>query len=152
MRFFLSVILSFVALFLYASQNVILEQKLAKYNVFAILVYSYSVMLPLALIGFFCTKTAIYSASVPSGSVVFLIMAVGAIWFFADSAYIAAYATGGSLLTITSILVLFPAVAVVFRYFWTEGHLPNIYEVIGYVIVIIGVFFVVKGSMLNPTP
>jgi len=140
------IVFAFAAMIFYASQNVMLEQKLSKYTAIVTLVYFYLAMLPLALIGLSYLKITHQQVVVPSGSNILIALAVGAMFFFADTFYVSAYAAGGTLITVTTITLVFPAVASLMKYCWVSG-MPNRYQIIGYALAALGVITVIKGSL-----
>ncbi|MFH0852211.1 MAG: EamA family transporter [bacterium] len=139
-----SIIYACVALVLYATQNVVLEQKLAKCNTFSLLVLLYSAMLPLAIAGywFFARRQG---AFLPPGNLLWITLLVGVVYFFADAFFISAYTSGGNLIAIATIAALFPVFASVVKYLWVGG-LPNRYQIIGYLFAAIAVIFMAKGQ------
>jgi drug/metabolite transporter (DMT)-like permease len=130
----------------YALQNVIIEQKLAKYHVLSLLLYFYLAMLPLALAGLGYLKITHQPILAPTGNAILIALAVGAMFFVADLFYIGAYSAKGTLVTITTISILFPAVASIIKYVWVGG-LPNRYQMIGYALAVLAVLCVTKGSV-----
>ena len=139
------VIFVLLALGLYSFQNVLFEQKLTRLNTFSVLVYSYLVMLPFALVGLFFVKPVAGADVMPTGSTLAIIAFVGTCWFLADALYIGAYAAGGDMFTITSIMIMLPLGGTIIRYFWVGG-LPNRYQMVGYACAAIAVLLIVKGK------
>lgn len=142
------VVMAFCALVLYAFTNVALEQKLSKYSVFSLMTYFYLIMLPLSVGGWIFLKSTDKAVEAPSGWMVALTMIVAVAYFAADSCFVGAYTHGGDLFTISSIVVLFPALATLVRYFWVGGR-PNIYQITGYILAAVAVLLVAKGSSIN---
>lgn len=142
------VIYALLALILYAFQNVLLEQKLSKYSTVAIMVYFYITLLPLALVSLFYLKVSGQTVLAPSGVTILAAILIGSLYFFADYFYIGAYTSGGSVLTVTSIVIMFPVFASVIKYFWTGG-VPNAYQVFGYLLAVAAVLLISKGSLVN---
>lgn len=138
-------LLAVIALILYASQNVILEQKLSKFNVFAILLYFYAVTIPLAFAGLIATKALGQQILVPNGKFIWIAVGVGILYFVADTCYVGAYTSGGSLFTITSIVIMFPVFASIIRYFWVGG-LPNLYHIASYLLALGAIILSIKGN------
>jgi len=142
------VLFAAMAVFLYALQNVLLEQKLANFNTAPILVYVYTAAFPLALVRFGYLKATGQSIRVPSGMALAIALLAGVMLFFADLLYVGAYTSGGNLMTITTIVVLFPAFASLIRYFWVGG-LPNRYQAAGYILAALAVLLVAKGNAIQ---
>jgi drug/metabolite transporter (DMT)-like permease len=142
------VIYVLLAAIIYAFQNVLFEQKLAKYNTIVLLVYFYVTLLPLALISLSYLKISGQTIVAPSGITILGVILIGSLYFFADYFYIGAYTNGGTVLTVTSIMIMFPVFASAIKYFMTGGSFPNIYLIIGYLLAAVSVLFVAKGSMV----
>jgi len=139
------VIFACLALMFYAVQNVFLEQKLAKYSTFSILLYMYLVMLPLVLICLAALRIKKQPILTPSGIAIGITLGCGLLYFFADYFYVGAYTSGGSVLMVTTIVIMFPIFASIVKYFWTGG-LPNFYQVAGYILAFFAVLLVAKGT------
>lgn len=88
----------------------------------------------------------------PNGSELYLLLALGAIFFLADYFFIGAYTNGGDLLTITILTILFPVFASIFKFLGSliisdmVSTPPNIMQISGYILAAIAVLLVVKGS------
>ena len=67
------------------------------------------------------------------------------VFFFADYFYIGAYTSGGSLLAVTTLVVLFPAIAQLIKFAWVGGS-PNYFHMFGYLLAAIAVVLIGKGS------
>ena len=139
------VFLTCVAVVLYALQNVIMEMKLAKYSTVAIILIVYSVMLPLSLVLISQMKFTGKVVAFPTGKILVFALLSGLIFFVADYCYISAYTIGGDLITITTIIALFPVVASIIKFFIT-GTVPNSYQVAGWLLAIFAVYLVGKGA------
>ena len=139
------VLLACLAVILYAGQNVMMDMKLSKFSTISILVLGYLVMLPLSLIRIGSMRLTGEAIVFPNGIFLWLALLTGLIWFLADYAYVSAYTSGGSLLTITTIVTLFPVVASVAKFIWTGG-LPNSYQIAGYILAATAVYLVGKGA------
>jgi drug/metabolite transporter (DMT)-like permease len=148
------IIMAIVALFLYAFQNVFLEQKLAKFSVFVILSYSYLIMLIISSSAWFLSVSVIDKTKqnlTPVGWEAGAIFFLGVIFFVADSCYIGAYTNGGNVYTVTSIVIMFPIFASLIKLFWVGG-LPNRWQVAGYILAVIATLMVIKGDIGSPAP
>lgn len=139
------VIMAVSALFLYSIQNVIMEQKLARYDAFGLLMYFYFAMLPMAILSLGYKKMTNQPILLPEGSMIIFVLLLGVVYFVADSCLVGAYTNGGSLIVVATIIAMFPVVASAMKYVWT-GKLPNLYQSIGYVLALLAVIFVAKGS------
>ncbi len=143
-----SVWFSLFAVAFYAAANVLLEQKLSKYNNLTIIVCYAAVITGCAFLLRQTTKTSDPSYAFPSGSDLGLVLFLGLLFVAADYFYIGAYTTGGNLLTITSIMIMFPVLASVIKFLWV-GAVPNRYHVLGYVVAAIAVILIAKGNMIQ---
>lgn len=137
------------AMVLYAASNVILEEKLASYHTLALLVVWDALMLALSLIGLGWLKFTGQPVAIPAGAALGLTAGVGIMYFAADFLFIGAYTGGGKLMTVTAITVMFPAMAVAMKYFWTGHGLPNGYQLGSYAAAAVAVFLAVKGSVVR---
>ncbi len=140
-----SLVFAFLGMCLYAGQNVVIEVRLAKYTTMALLLYWYVTLLPLAVIGLGYMYLSGQSITVPNRNDAILIVAVGGMFFFADLFYIGAYTNGGSLLAVTTVAVLFPAVALLIKYFWVGSNM-NYYHLFGYILAAVAMLLISKGS------
>jgi len=134
-----------VALFLYATQNVVLEQKFNGYSTVTILLCMYAVMLPAALIQFGYMHVSGQAIVAPNGMMILVALGVGLVYYFADYFFIGAYTQGGSVTTITTIVIMLPVFASIVKFFWVGG-LPNGYQIGGYALAVGSVFLIIKGS------
>lgn len=140
-----SSLLALAAVLLYATQNVLLEQKLAKYSTPALLLIFYLVMAPLAGLRLWYLSASGQGVNFPIGTGLGLAVFAGLMYFAADYCFVGAYTSGGDLLTITTIVILFPVAASIAKYLWV-GELPTIFQVAGYLLAIVAVWLVIKGS------
>ena len=134
-----------ISVVLYALHNVILEQKLSKYSTIILLIGFYSVMLPVAISHLYVLKSAGQSFLIPNNKTILLIASLALVYFVADYFFMSAYTNGGDILTITTIVIMFPIFASIIKFFWVGG-VPNLYQVSGYVLAVISVILVTKGS------
>jgi hypothetical protein len=136
---------AFAAVWLYALQNVLLEVKLSKYSTMGLLVYWYFTLAPLALAGLGYLYLTRQTLVLPSRADAPLVIAVGALFFVADLLYVGAYTSGGKLLAITTLVVLFPAIAQLIKFLWIGGRM-NYYHVAGYILAALAVILIGRGS------
>jgi len=141
---------AFAAMCLYALQNVLLEVRLAKYSTLGLLVYWYFTLAPLALASVTYLYLTGHSLSLPTRADAPTVVAVGVMFFVADLFYVGAYTSGGSLLAITTLVVLFPAIAQLIKMSWVGGRV-NYYHVAGYVLAALAVILIAKGSVRTVT-
>ena len=144
------VLYAFVAMCLYALQNVLLEVRLSKYSTMGLLVYWYFTLAPLAALGIGYLYLTGQNLAMPSRLDVPIVIAVGALFFVADLFYVGAYTSGGNLLAITTLVVLFPAIAQLIKFAWVGGRL-NYYHLVGYILAAIAILLIGKGSVVAST-
>ena len=138
-------VFALLAMVFYAVTNVVLEEKFSKFNNLTLMcVYVVPVLL-VAIVGRGLVKTSDPSFDFPVGSDLFILVALGFLWAAADYFYIGAFTNGGSLLMVTSIMIMFPAVASLIKFMWTQS-LPNMWQVGGYLLGVCSVMLVIKGS------
>ena len=139
------VIYAFLAMWLYAFSNVVIKVKLAKYTTMALLLYWYFTLAPLAVTGIGYMYFSGQKIIVPTGVDAKLAILAAVVFFFADYFYIGAYTAGGSLLVVTTLVVLFPVIAQLIKYFWIGGNM-NYYHLAGYILAALAVILIGKGS------
>ena len=142
-----AVIYATVAVLLFSFLNVALEQKLVKYNAAALMVCFYAVMVPLAVARVGFVRFTEGSVAFPTGALLVFAFLFGVVYFFADFSYISAFtAAGGSVMTVTTILMMTPVFSSLVKYFYTGGGLPNRYQVAGYILAVAAVYVVGQGN------
>lgn len=134
-----------LAIVLYAVQNVILEQKLARVPIAALIICFNIVILALAMSRWGFLRASGEAMAFPTGSLLVLTLAAGAVYFFADYCYLAAYANGGSLMSVTTVAIMLPVFASLVKFAWTRD-LPNGWQITGYALAIAAVTLVAKGN------
>ncbi|MDO8622215.1 MAG: EamA family transporter [bacterium] len=139
------VLLATVAMVLYAIQNVVIEQRLSRVSVTAILVICYAIMLPLALARYSMIRMAGDAVAFPTGAVLVFTLVAGVTYFLADYSYIAAYTNGGTLMSVTTVAIMLPIFASIVKFAWAR-ELPNGYQIAGYALAIIAIVLVGKGN------
>ena len=139
------VLYAFIAMCLYATQNVLLEVRLSKYSTMGLLVYWYFTLAPLAVAGIGYLYLTGQNLNLPTRPDMPIVVAVGALFFVADIFYVGAYTSGGNLLAITTLVVLFPAIAQLIKFAWVGGKM-NYYHLIGYLLAAIAIVLIGKGS------
>lgn len=142
------VLYALVAMFSYAIANVLLELKFSKANTFTLVASYASVIVILAFIGRYITKTEDPSFNWPSGETLGLVVVLGLLMAAGDYFYVGAYTAGGSLMTVASIVAMFPVFASIVKFFAT-GSVPTRWHMAGYACAALAVFLVSKGSSLQ---
>jgi hypothetical protein len=147
-----TIIYAFIAMWLYALQNVVLEVRLAKYSTIGLLVCWYFTLAPLGLAALAWLRYTGQPLTLPARADLGMVVAAGALFFVADLFYIGAYtgshASGGGLLAITTMLVLFPAIAQIIKFAWVGGRM-NWWHAAGYLLAAVAVLLISKGSSLQ---
>lgn len=139
------IVYAFISMWLYGLQNVIIEVKLAKYTTMALLLYWYFAMVPLALAGLGYMYFTDQSIAIPNRTDAVIAVAVAVMFFFADFFYVGAYTNGGSVLVVTTMVVLFPVIAQLIKFLWVGGSW-NYYHIFGYILAALAVILISKGS------
>ena len=133
------------AVICYAVGNVIMEERLAKYNNLTIIVGYVPMILVTALILRTLIKTSDPSYDFPQGSDLAIMLMMGVVFAIGDYFFIGAYTNGGSLIVVSSIVTLFPVVASLIKFVLTRD-IPNAWQLSGYAFAAIAVVLVGKGS------
>ncbi|HEX6463674.1 MAG TPA: hypothetical protein VFZ98_04450 [Vicinamibacterales bacterium] len=141
---------AFVAMWLYALQNVLIEVRLAKYTALGLLVYWYFTLAPLALGGLAWMYLSHQTVKMPGWSDAGVAIAIGTMFFVADFFYVSAYTQGGSLMAITTLAVMVPIIAQLLKMAWIGGSF-NRYHLIGYLFAAAAVLLINKGNLLTGT-
>ncbi len=145
-------VFAILAPILYALGNVLLEHKFSKYNNLTLMIVYGTVITVSAIIVRVLIKNESFSYNFPVGNELWLLVALGFIFFAAAYFFIGAYTNGGKLLTITILMILLPVFASLFKFtssFVIHGMVytqPNHLQLSGYILAAIAVLLVVKGS------
>lgn len=142
------------AMLLYAGQNVVLKEKLSKFNQAHVLSCIYAGMLPLALLAYWWTKQHGEKSKPLPPTLLTTALLVGAVYFIADCCYVTAYSTGANVMTVTTLVVLIPVVASFCQYF-VKRELPNGWQIAGYCVAFVAILLVTKSNLIaaeRPAP
>ena len=142
-----SILFAFAAMLLYGISSLVIEQKFERYNTIVLTFLFTLPFIPLALLFLGGEKAMGERIIFPHGNYFWLIMAMGVLYFFADYFFVGAFTAGGNVLTILTIMMLSPVVAVVAKYLWVGG-VPNVYQVVGYVFAACAVLLLARGAAL----
>jgi drug/metabolite transporter (DMT)-like permease len=145
------ILFTLVATACYAVCNVLLELKFSKLNALTLMIVYASVIWISAVGMRQLVKTADSSFDFPTGVMLIMAIVLGLIYTTGDYFFVSAYTHGGDVVTITCITVLIPVVASLLKFGITK-HLPNVWQVSGYILAAAAVVLVAKGSMTNKTP
>ena len=142
------VIYAAIAVVLYALGNVMIEQKLKPFTQFGIMAFCYvpMVFMTAGALGFM--KLRGQPIAFPSGSAIYVAGAIAIVFFLADTFFFSAYTHNADALTVSSIVLLFPAAASAMKYFWT-GETPNRFHIAAYVVAIVAVALAEKGNAVQ---
>jgi drug/metabolite transporter (DMT)-like permease len=141
------VLFAICAMLCYATANVLYELRLSKVNNIVVLCGWYAAMLPVALVILMGLRLGKTPVVWPGREHIPMIILTAVIWFIADSFFTGAYTSGGTLITVTSITIMFPAFAALIKYY-ASGHTPNWYQISGYLLAVGAVMLILKGSEL----
>jgi drug/metabolite transporter (DMT)-like permease len=142
------VIYACIAVTFYALGNVITEQKLSRYTQFATMIYCYFPMIIMTLCALALIKSRGQTISFPSGTSIVFAALIAIVFFVADGFFFSAYTNDADAFTVSSIAVLFPAVAGLMKFLWT-GQTPNRYHIAAYVVAVIAVALSERGNELQ---
>ncbi len=131
---------------LYGMMNVIAEQKLRGFNIYAVYVYSYICMLTLSVILLYVSKIRGEEMCLPASLHDFgMTIAFAVVFFFANVFILKAY-KDATVFTVTILMVTVPVFATAFRMAFPGGGLPNLNQIIGFVFAGLAVFFSIRGG------
>ena len=140
------ILFALVATACYSVCNVMLELKFSKLNALTLMIV-YASVIWISAVGLRqVVKTSDPSFSFPGGTMLVLAIVLGLIYTAGDYFFVSAYTNGGDVVTITCITVLIPVVASLMKFGITK-HVPNLWQVSGYVLAAGAVLLVAKGSM-----
>jgi len=142
------VIYAAAAVVLYALGNVMIEQKLKPFTQFGIMIFCYipMVFMTIGALGFM--KLRGHAIAFPTGDAIYVAGAIAIVFFLADAFFFSAYTNNADALTVSSIVLLFPAAASAMKYFWT-GEPPNRFHLAAYVVAIAAVALAEKGNAVQ---
>src|SRR5262245_27259446 len=135
MRSFQPVLLALISYSLYATQALVIEQKLSRFSPSALLLIIYVASFPLAFLSLGIGKTQ-GPVIWPEARTFWIIGVAAVVFFLADyfmiSAYNAAFKAGNeALFAIVAAAALYPVVASALKYVWTR-QAPNKYHLAAY--------------------
>ena len=140
-----SIIFAFAAMLLYGISSLVIEQKFERYNTIVLTFLFTLPFIPLTLLFLGGEKVMGERIIFPQGNYFWLIMVMGVLYFFADYFFVGAFTAGGNVLTILTIMMLSPVVAVVAKYLWVGG-VPSAYQIVGYIFAACAVFLLAVGA------
>lgn len=135
-----------LSVILYGIGNVIMEQRLSKFNNLTIMVCYSTTILVASLISRQILKVDTTSAPLTISWDFAFVIGLALIWFVADYFYIGAYTIAkGDLFTVSSFAILVPVVASTIKLMLTKSY-PSSRQVFGYALIAIGVLIFSKGK------
>jgi len=137
-----------MAVILYALGNVMIEQKLKPFTQFGTMAFTYVPMVIMTGAALAVLKVRHQTIAFPSGNAVYVAGAIAIVFFVADTFFFSAYSNNANAVTVSSIVLMFPAAASAFKYFWT-GQLPNRYHLAAYLVAVAAVILAEKGNALQ---
>jgi drug/metabolite transporter (DMT)-like permease len=141
-----AVLYAIIGIFLYATQNIILDLKLRQYSTAATVLVFYLATAPIAVAALLRMRAAGEPIIWPTGPGLWFALAAGVVFFFADYFYVAAYTTAGAnVFAVTVCAALMPVFVAVLSLLLT-GTLPNLYQFLGILMAVGAVVLVAKGS------
>ena len=132
-----------IAVVIYAAMAILIDQYLASYAPPAILLLCYVVMAPLAAGSLGFMKYSGVETNIPKGLIVFLVFAIGLMYFVADFSYVKAL-SGGRVVSVTLILILIPVLTSFLKYFF-DKEIPSSDQLIAFVLAVSAVYFSSRG-------
>jgi drug/metabolite transporter (DMT)-like permease len=133
------------AMFCYGIANVLMEQKLSRYNSITLIVCYGAVILIMAVAVREFVKTDDASFSFPRGLDMLFVFVLGVVFFAADYFYVSAYTSGGNLYAIVCASMMFPVFASLMKLAWT-GSAPNYWQIGGYVLAAGSILLITRGN------
>ncbi len=138
-------VLALISVLCYSMAAVILEQKLAAYNSLLIVAAVGGTVCMFSLANFTLHGGFAEPTTFPSGVLLWWLLAACVFWYFADTFYVRSFTSGGSLHSITTIMLLLPVIAAVIRLGWIV-EAPSFYQLGGYALVSAGTLLVIYGD------
>ena len=138
-----------LALVFYAVANVILENKLSlKLSTLNIMMFYSGITFSIALIAWSLVRTSAPEFAMPRGSLLWIAMLVGVLFFFADYFFVGSYTKGVSLLVVTSIVALIPVLSSLIKFVAIKDMPPpTAWHICGYVLTFLALLCIAKGNM-----
>ncbi len=137
-----------MAVVLYALGNVLIEQKLKSFTQFGIMAFTYVPMVFMTAAALGILKARHQTIAFPNGNAIYFAGAIAVVFFVADSFFFSAYTNNADAFTVSSIVLMFPAAASAFKYFFT-GKLPNRYHLAAYAVAVAAVVLAEKGNAVR---
>ncbi|MEY4723224.1 MAG: hypothetical protein RLZZ324_737 [Candidatus Parcubacteria bacterium] len=144
------VLYAVIGVFLYATQNIIIDAKLRPYSTGAVVLLFYVAMFPWALATLAKMKFSGQAIVWPSGSALWLTFLAGTVFYFADYFYVGAYNNaGGNVFMVTVCAGLMP-VFIAFLALVLTATVPNLYQAGAILLAIGAVWLAAKGGVSAP--
>ncbi len=143
------VLLALVVAIAYAMVNHLTERHLRN---FAALQSAVMVAVGVAIMGGVALLMMYFSGTpieTPTRTQWWAIAACALVLVIGEYCYFAAYTSGGTAMTVSTILLIVPVLAGIITLF-VDGRLPNLLSMLGWVVVAIGVLIVTYAAQQNP--
>ena len=138
--------LALLSVLCYALAAVILEQKLAGYSTALLVATVSATVCVFSLANHYVVQGSLGTPiAFPQGPLLWWLAAACVAWYFADTFYVGSFAHGGSLHSITTIMLLLPVIAALIRLAWI-AEAPAFYQITGYAFVSAGTLLVIYGD------
>lgn len=131
------------AMLFYAAGSIIIDQKLRQVSPFATMLFYALGVSTVAALGLLAQRQSGMALTMPQGNQYWLLVALAAAIVVADFCYFSAYTSGGSLIMVTTLVVLLPVFASLIK-FALGGGLPSLAQLIGWLFAAVAVFLVSK--------
>ncbi len=134
------------ALIFYAIQNVLVKHKLSDVSPLANLICFYASLLVISLPLLLAREPLGLAITFPTKVHLPYILLCALLIYIADYFYFSAYHAKGSVLLVTTLVVLFPAFASLIDYLFFTRLMPSLWQGVGYVLAVIAVICVAYGT------
>jgi len=128
--------------------NLVFEQKLNKLHQAIIIANVCPIIFLIAIVWVQVVSSVGGDVQRPPTTLYPILIGTAFLWFFADFCFVGAYTSGGNMMTVTTIFLLFPVVGAIMKYVYTRD-MPTIYHMVGWVVAVVAVLLVTKGEMIN---
>lgn len=142
------ILLALAGMAIYSLTGVIIEQRLEKFSTVALVLLFVAPMVVVSLFWILGQRSLGQTVVWPKGSLLWLTILIGIVYFFADYFYLGAFTSGGNVLVISTIAIMAPVFTAIVRNLWV-GSWPNAYQVAGYALAACAVLLLAKGGTVH---
>jgi drug/metabolite transporter (DMT)-like permease len=137
-----------MALVFFTVFGIMMETKMSKFTHSAIMACIYAMTLPMAIFVTWTLRAYGQPVTIPIGwELAPLLIGLGIAYFFGDFFYIGAFTSGGSAVSVTTIITLLP-VSTAMAMWIISGNTPNWYQIGSFFFAAIAVALAIKGNSL----